>query len=139
MSLINRGYVFRWPEPHGYPKLCKACYRPFYVRGGGRRYQGEHQRIYCHLCQRLAQRVLAANSNARKRGAEGRFTVEEWVAICARHDWRCAICGHRTRLTVDHIIPISRGGSNWPWNIQPACRSCNSQKSDKIQLIEEVP
>jgi len=56
------------------------------------------------------------------------YTPEEWQALCDRHDNRCARCGSDEPLTVDHIIPVSKGGLNNIENIQPLCRSCNSSK-----------
>lgn len=41
--------------------------------------------------------------------------------------------GREVMLTVDHIIPKSRGGSNNPENLQPMCRKCNSSKGNDIQ------
>ena len=43
----------------------------------------------------------------------------------------CIYCGSNKRITLDHVIPISRGGSHGIGNIAPACLSCNSSKSDK--------
>ncbi|WP_203620386.1 HNH endonuclease [Streptomyces sp. SID8499] len=37
--------------------------------------------------------------------------------------------------TVDHVIPLSRGGQHAEGNLVPACKSCNSSKGDKL-LIE---
>lgn len=36
-------------------------------------------------------------------------------------------------LTVDHIVPVSLGGSDDEWNLQAACRTCNGKKSNNIQ------
>ena len=60
------------------------------------------------------------------------YTAEEWQALCAKYDYRCLCCGEQKPLTVDHIVPISRNGSNDIDNIQPLCRSCNSKKHDSI-------
>lgn len=40
----------------------------------------------------------------------------------------CGVCGTTENLSFDHIIPISRGGSDEPENIQTLCRVCNSRK-----------
>ena len=43
----------------------------------------------------------------------------------------CPVCGSGHELTVDHIVPRYRGGGDEPENLQPLCRSCNSQKQAK--------
>lgn len=66
----------------------------------------------------------------REAEAEGYYTEEDVLRILISQDYLCAGCGKdiRTRYTADHIIPVPRGGSNWPSNIQCLCRSCNSSK-----------
>ena len=44
----------------------------------------------------------------------------------------CAYCGLRPATSVDHILPLSKGGMMWDCaNHAPACRTCNSKKKDK--------
>lgn len=45
-----------------------------------------------------------------------------------RFEGRCAYCGERPATSIDHVIPLSRGGRHSIGNILPACGSCNSQK-----------
>jgi 5-methylcytosine-specific restriction endonuclease McrA len=55
-----------------------------------------------------------------------------------RHEvWRrdrgsCVECGSRARLEFDHIIPVSRGGSNTVRNIELRCEPCNRRKGARI-------
>lgn len=65
---------------------------------------------------------------ARCRNAGGSFSPEEWIALCRKFNWKCAHCGKRKKLTQDHIVPLSRGGTNSISNIQPLCKPCNSSK-----------
>jgi 5-methylcytosine-specific restriction endonuclease McrA len=53
-------------------------------------------------------------------------------AVLARDAWTCQYCGHQaTGLTVDHVIPRSRGGvSEWE-NIVAACAPCNRRKGNR--------
>ncbi len=58
-------------------------------------------------------------------------------ALFARDGWRCAYCGTTGgRLTLDHVVPRSRGGeSSWE-NVVTSCATCNHRKGDR--LPEEV-
>ena len=56
-------------------------------------------------------------------------------AIFSRDENMCTYCGAKEYLTIDHILPLSRGGSNNKDNLTTACRSCNSRKHNKT--IEE--
>ncbi len=69
---------------------------------------------------------------ARKLRAEGSYTKADIDALYERQKCRCALCDAAPRLEVDHIIPLSKGGTNWPWNLQLLCRACNARKSSKI-------
>ena len=46
----------------------------------------------------------------------------------------CVYCG-APALTVDHVVPVSRGGTNFEGNLVPACKACNSSKCDLL-LVE---
>jgi 5-methylcytosine-specific restriction endonuclease McrA len=53
-------------------------------------------------------------------------------AVFARDSWTCQYCGSRSNLTVDHVIPRSKGGaSNWE-NIVASCAPCNRRKGDAL-------
>ena len=53
-------------------------------------------------------------------------------AVFARDNWTCQYCGSRSNLTVDHVIPRSKGGgSSWE-NIVASCAPCNRRKGDSF-------
>lgn len=73
-------------------------------------------------------------------GYPGRPSGRHWNEIRAEtfkeHGRVCVYCGDTSGpLSVDHIVPVARGGSNHFSNFVPACRSCNSSKGAK--LVEE--
>ena len=72
---------------------------------------------------------------ALKLKAEGTHSQGEWETLKAQYNWTCPACKKREpeiTLTEDHIIPLSKGGSNRIENIQPLCRSCNCKKHTNI-------
>lgn len=58
---------------------------------------------------------------------------KHWVSrqVFERDKYRCVACGTWKDLSVDHIIPRSKGGTNDPENLQTLCRTCNSRKGIK--------
>jgi 5-methylcytosine-specific restriction endonuclease McrA len=63
---------------------------------------------------------------------EGDLSTAEWNAILERFSGRCAYCGCSEDLTVDHFVPLSKGGKIGAGNIVPACARCNSKKQDTM-------
>ncbi len=53
-------------------------------------------------------------------------------AVFARDDWECQYCGARGSLTVDHVIPRSKGGDSGWENIVASCAPCNRRKGDRL-------
>lgn len=58
-------------------------------------------------------------------------TEQEWQALCERYDHRCLRCGLQIPLSRDHIVPVTKGGSDAITNLQPLCRVCNSWKNNR--------
>src|ERR687885_2139361 len=58
-------------------------------------------------------------------------------ALFARDGWRCMYCGSSSgRLTLDHVVPRSRGGDSVWENVVTSCAPCNLRKGDR--LLHEV-
>lgn len=72
----------------------------------------------------------------------GTLTAEEWAAVCALYHMTCAYCrsplekdaelGHPRKLTMDHVLPLIRGGTHTKDNVVPACWRCNERKGEAI-------
>lgn len=105
----------------GYGSTCIPC-RKIYIRdhwypNGGKEYKRVHSSI----------------RRARKRNLPATLTVEQWHDVLNTYDNRCLRCGRDdVSLTIDHIIPIVKGGHHSINNVQPLCLPCNSTKHTKI-------
>lgn len=71
------------------------------------------------------------NRRAAQEGADGQFTSEEFTALKNFYGNICLACKKPAKLTADHVMPLSKGGSNSIDNIQPLCGPCNSSKGTK--------
>lgn len=72
--------------------------------------------------------TLAPSGPPLRQSIPERVRHEVW----RRDQGRCADCGSRERLEYDHIIPISRGGSNTARNIELRCETCNRRKGARV-------
>lgn len=124
------------------PEQRKVHQREWHRVWRAQHYQ-KHRERYIGYAKRHAQRypdkVRMRNSRyrARRKGALGEHTHEQWMARVEFFHWGCVYCKcalNKTTLTKDHAIPLTRGGTDWPSNLVPACRSCNSRKSARTPL-----
>lgn len=99
----------------------------------------EHLKAYARRYRRAdreRQRVYMERKRARKAGAPGEISPDEWQQLLEQHNHSCAYCGITdVDLEMDHVVPLSRGGHNSADNIVPACANCN--RSKKAMTAEE--
>lgn len=97
---------------------CKTCYNI-------RRKENRHKKSFSDFC----------GSMKRRNGEVPELTFQEWKEAIIFFGGTCAYCGSTIRrnekLTKDHVVPISKGGTTTPDNIIPACARCNSSKGQE--------
>lgn len=90
------------------------------ARAAARRYARRHPERVKADCLRRRARNLAAPGSCSAVQLAARIGLFQW----------CAYCGGPVQH-IDHVIPLSRGGSNWPANLVPACAPCNLSKNKR--------
>jgi 5-methylcytosine-specific restriction endonuclease McrA len=136
----------RYPTDPDYRERTKARMRKSYA-GDPQKFKDRSRENYYANPQpwkdRTRRAVLAdpikerARQHLRKeqrKEVPGRFTAADLRAQLDFQNGRC-LCGvifvQDLKWTIDHIIPISRGGTHWPDNIQLLCLPCNLSKAAK--------
>lgn len=81
--------------------------------------------------------VQLQNRRARKQLAGGSFDESDVKHLLSAQRGMCCYCGCTMggKHTVEHLVPLSRGGTNWPSNLALACGPCNARKGAKT--VEE--
>lgn len=132
------GYKPRPPRTY----TCETCYGLIVVTMGAK------VRWCSKSCYRqseewkTAKRILRARRKAIERG-NGHEAVDPY-AVFRRDKWLCQLCGQRTPGTLrgtcnrrapelDHIVPLSRGGTHTYDNTQCLCRECNQSKGATVK------
>lgn len=84
-----------------------------------------------------ARRAHDNARRARKRDAHGHYTRKDIDDIFRGQRGRCAYCRKPLgkKFHIDHIIALSRGGTNWPRNLQLTHQICNNRKHAKDPLV----
>lgn len=116
---------------------CKAC-GTVITRAFGR-----GSRSLCDTCRDSSLRACRLANKAKRRGAGGRAIDPLFILV--RDNWTCQAClchtPPRLRGThaddapeIDHVVPVSAGGTHEEGNLQTLCRLCNILKSDRSMM-----
>lgn len=120
-------------------KQCPVCDKGFMAFT-----QTKKERFCSTICrtQHDANRVIIKNRAWRSKQREPIYKVQ----IFKEYDWHCAMCGIDTpqslmgsylpnEPTLDHIIPLSKGGLHIRSNVQLLCRRCNCHIKNDKELV----
>lgn len=128
------------PQYTGMQIECKTCSKKVWLKtdvtGGGRikeAYDTYYDEVTWGYDPTDSLVILATPSP--KQSDSGRHSIPKKVKqeVWQRDGGKCVECGSKENLEYDHIIPMSKGGSNTTRNIQLLCESCNRKKSGKIE------
>ena len=134
INLRKRGN--RCKTPPGKPPPEPKCYQRTYHEEN-KELRAKYGPDYRKICKEIIAerwRKYRRERRVRDHNAQGTCTTVQWFARVEYYGWGCAYCKCELdlkTLTCDHQIPLSKGGTNWPSNLVPACRSCNSAKYTK--------
>lgn len=83
-----------------------------------------------------SQKAASSLQRAKKLSAEGTHGAQDIDRIRKSQKDRCGFCRRKLigKGHIDHITALTKGGSNWPNNLQILCASCNTSKSNRDQV-----
>jgi 5-methylcytosine-specific restriction endonuclease McrA len=129
----NEYYRRKKRDPVRYVKFLAACRKWAKLNPEKRKRAVKQWKLTHPIHARELRRRGVSRRRARKKGARGIHTHQQWMARVAVHGWRCFYCRIKLTpktLTQDHRIPLSKGGTDFASNLVPACGSCNSRKGN---------
>lgn len=125
----------------GHIEQARADRREYYKRNADRMNARVRANYHAHAVPRLVQIKEWKNANpekvrkvchqrrAWKYGAAGTASDVQIEARVAVFGGMCAYCARKPYEHLDHVVALSRGGTNWPANLRPACAECNLAKN----------
>lgn len=122
----NRDYKKKWRKENPIDSLMTM--RLWRKNNVDRRNQ--LQRIWAKKNKEYVYFMNRQRRNASK-NAPGKHTLKEWKELKKTYNYTCPSClkiEPEITLEEDHIVPISKGGTNYIQNIQPLCGNCNRKK-----------
>jgi 5-methylcytosine-specific restriction endonuclease McrA len=96
-------------------------------------YQAYRSRYFQREDVKIRVRIASHIRRARYLAAPGRYTAQDIQHKLQAQKSKCYYCQkHLEQYHIDHVIPLSRGGTNWPDNLVLACPTCNYRKHVKL-------
>lgn len=90
------------------------------------------KRFNTDLSRAIGDYLWRSYPERRKRADAIISKIELRFMIFSRDGWKCVQCSKGNSLSIDHIIPVAKNGSDELENLQTLCRSCNSKKGATI-------
>ena len=114
--------------------VCRSCQAAMHKRYTRRKVHTAYDSLRHRrraVEQPFADQVIRQNNRAGHLGCQGTLALEEVQRLFRALRNVCAKCGSSDNIQIDHIKPLSMGGTNTLDNIQPLCAWCNNSKGDK--------
>lgn len=138
---------FRFLKGRWYTHKCRGCLYIESITGPDRAevksprrkayYKANSEREKAGVKKWVSENRQAKTSHNRKRALRllelAPIKQKDWERVLREQGSNCLKCGSSS-VTVDHIVPISKGGTNEYDNLQPLCSSCNAKK--RVQTID---
>lgn len=103
---------------NGLRSWCKECLN-----------KSSRKRIFNHPLGHLGYPAML---RAKRLGCIGFWSNNDWENLQKKYDNFCLCCGEKRPLQADHIVSLSKGGTNYITNIQPLCWECNNNKRRQV-------
>lgn len=130
-------YRARWKADNNpvVTKVCDRCGKEFNTSKTYQTHCSEQCRKAMWKKQHPEVNRFEVKSRFHKKRAtsDGSITFEAWEGMKKSYNFTCPVCGKsepEIRLTMDHIKPVSKGGTHTIDNLQPLCMLCNCKKSN---------
>jgi 5-methylcytosine-specific restriction endonuclease McrA len=136
-----------WYETPSGSRRCRACAKKRANKNQDRTREAHSKREYArrnpgirHVYRPYGPRGLKFSadevlrrkrvSNRLRKTAPGKCSIQQFMLRVEMFGGKCYMCGKSWEV-IEHVIPLSRNGTNWPANLRPACSKCNNRKHNK--------
>lgn len=100
-----------------------------------RKERAEYRKNHLNTAQGQAAALNGQSKRRQREGQQGRgITGDQWLEMMKFFDWKCAYSGitlNTNNRSIDHIIPLAKGGAHEIWNLVPMYKNYNFSKNNK--------